>query len=272
MGPYGKVLLKSAHFTPVSPSGNDPQDSSASPIHDGALQKPRLRRSARNQVQSLTGFLIRNTGKDIAEAYCRLLDALDTLCISKTDVAILIIDPQLSFTSGAWKRSIGFDAENEVEPIVLAFQSCASLLSRVYHRTAVMFTRCPFPPASYDWDQRIAEVVSDHQLYFIKPGNSVLFPSTNGFREWIEHCMDCGKRLLVMGGCTLNSCVRVSAIDTQTRFAKTGLQVVVDLSISGARASNYRPDPQFGGHSAVASAVRQMLAAGVHVVRYANWD
>jgi hypothetical protein len=39
-----------------------------------------------------------------------------------------------------------------------------------------MFTRCPFPPGSYDWDDRLAEIIDNKQLYFIKPGKSVLIP------------------------------------------------------------------------------------------------
>ncbi|MBN1840818.1 MAG: hypothetical protein JW883_00850, partial [Deltaproteobacteria bacterium] len=74
-----------------------------------------------------------------------------------------------------------------------------------------------------------------------------------------------------MGGCTLNSCLRISSIETQDHFRDQKLQVVVDLSLSGARTSNFISTPMYGGLSAVESAVREMIAAGVLVVRRAEW-
>ena len=134
-----------------------------------------------------------------------------------------------------------------------------------------MFTRCPFPPGSYDWDDCLAEIIDNKQLYFIKPGNSVLIPPLNGFKEWVERCIECGKSTLVIGGCTLNSCVRVSSIETLRYFKSKNLRVVVDLSICGARTRNFLPSPLYNGLSAVESAVNQMAAAGVQVVRRIEW-
>ncbi len=74
-----------------------------------------------------------------------------------------------------------------------------------------------------------------------------------------------------MGGCTLNSCLRVSAIETHKMFHERGLKVVVDLGISAARAANYLPSPDFGGASSVESAVREMTAAGIVVTPYVIW-
>jgi hypothetical protein len=59
----------------------------------------------------------------------------------------------------------------------------------------------------------------------------------------------------------------VSAIGIQQMFKSNHLQVVVDLSICGARLRNYKPSPTYNGLSAVASAVGQMAAAGVRVTR-----
>jgi nicotinamidase-related amidase len=104
-------------------------------------------------------------------------------------------------------------------------------------------------------------------FYFIKPGNSVLFPHTNGFKQWVDHCMDHGKKTLVIGGCTLNRCVRISSIETLKKFQNKNLRVVVDLSLSGARIKNYLSSPAFNGLSAVESAAIQMTAEGVQIVR-----
>ena len=169
-------------------------------------------------------------------------------------------------------NSIGAEAGIDITPIRIAFDSCARLLQVMYRKMEIMFTRCPFPPESYGWDDDIAGILSDNQLYFIKPGNNVLFPPTNSFREWVKRCIDNGKSFLVIGGCTLNSCVRVSAIQIQQMFKESPLQVVVDLSLSGARLSNFEPSRQFGGVSAVESAAHQMKAAGVYVLQKVSWE
>jgi len=200
-----------------------------------------------------------------------LTNTLHNPHISMDDAALLIVDPQRSFTKGVWMQSIGSQAEVEVKPIQRAFSNCALFLNENYHRIETMFTRCPFPPDSYNWDDGLSEIIDSRQLYFVKPGNSVLFPHTNGFREWVESCIIKGKKILVMGGCTLNSCLRVSSIETQNYFENQKLQVVVDLSLSGARRSNYKTSPMYGGFSAVESAVREMTTAGVKVVGRTQW-
>ena len=201
-----------------------------------------------------------------------MLSSLDTVRRSRNTTALLIIDPQRSFTDGIWMRSIGYRAEKDVAPIRLAFDRCAAVLHRLYGRLEVMFSRCPFPPESYEWYEPLANILSRLQPYFIKPGNSILFPRTNGFREWIDQCIAQGKRSLVIGGCTLNSCVRVSSMETQALFPSDRLQVIVDMSLCGARGRNYLPSPEFGGESAVTSAVVQMTDAGVSVVRGVKWE
>ena len=103
------------------------------------------------------------------------------------------------------------------------------------------------------------------------PGNSILFPPTNGYRQWVACCIDAGKRWLVIAGCTLNSCVRVSAIETRALFNPRDLQIVVDMNLSAARGSNYFPAQRYDGLSGVASAVRQMESAGVRIVRWVRW-
>ena len=271
MGPYGKVLLQTAHFVP-SPISTHPSADFQNPRRRGPSLPitPADLPQYQNDV-TLFDILSRHSGRNIAKDYNRLVDTLASPRIATTDAALLIIDPQRSFTSGVWKESIGVHAASEVEPIGLAFESCTALLAKVYHLMPVMFSRCPFPPTSYDWDDRLKPLLDEQQLYFLKPGNSILFPPLNGYSQWVSACRRSGKRLLVMGGCTLNSCVRVSAIDTQIRFGKSDLQVIVDLSICGARSTNYGPSPQFGGHSAVASAIHQMIEAGVRVVHQIRW-
>ena len=74
-----------------------------------------------------------------------------------------------------------------------------------------------------------------------------------------------------MGGCTLNSCIRVSSMETLAAFRDRGLEVIVDLSLCGARSGNYLNSPQFGGVSAVEAAMKQMSGEGVKVVEGVEW-
>ena len=220
----------------------------------------------------LLTVLGKNIGQDIANLYRQVRDTFKIGRFSADDAALLMIDPQRSFTEGVWMQSIGDGAAVDVAPIGIAFDHCADMLNSLYGRVEVMFTRCPFPPGSYDWDDRLADIVDRRQLYFIKPGNSVLFPPANGFRQWTARCIGQGIKTLVIGGCTLNSCVRVSAIEILEFLKEKNLRVVVDLSLCGARLRNFIPSPTYDGISAVASAVRQMETAGVQVVRRVEWN
>jgi hypothetical protein len=153
-----------------------------------------------------------------------------------------------------------------------AFDNCADLLKALKHRTQIVFTRCPFPPDSFGWDKRFEGVIDPGQYYFIKPGNCVILPESNGFREWLENMIDSGMSSLVMGGCTLNSCVRISSLEVLSALRDTGLKVIVDLSLCGARASNYGNTKQFGGISGVEMAINQMKSEGVKVAEGVEWS
>jgi len=272
-GPFGKVLLNSPHFS----SSTYPKRTIISKLKIANVHKMNKKQhglkvndKTYNDVISLLKHV---ANLDVADSYQNFLKNLDhnELKIPVDNAALLIIDPQRSFTKGVWMRSIGSKAELEVEPIQLAYEKCAQFLNENYRFTETMFTRCPFPPCSYDWDYAFTGIIDTKQLYFIKPGNSVLFPTTNGFREWIESFINDGKKILVIGGCTLNSCIRVSSIETLKYFKDSNLQVVVDLSLSGARTSSFIKSSLYGGLSAVESAIREMIDAGVRVTQCVQW-
>ena len=272
-GPFGKVLLNSPHFWP----SNAANRTGVSKQKTAGVQKPDQKQmrleSNRTTDNDMISLLKQIANLDAANKYQNLLNKMDidTLKIPTDKAALLIIDPQRSFTKGVWMKSIGFKAEIEVQPIQRAFAKCAQFLNENYGFIETMFTRCPFPPCSYDWDDALTGIIDTKQLYFIKPGNSVLFPPTNGFTEWVESFIDDGKKILVLAGCTLNSCVRVSSIETQKYFKDQELKIVVDLSLSGARTSNFMPSELFGGLSAVESAIREMTGAGVRVAQWVEW-
>jgi nicotinamidase-related amidase len=258
-GPFGEVLENIDNKYP------------ASVVHSKNASKTGRLTDSRKEIVTL----LRNTlSHNQLEPFEQFLNELTCGCppISTAESALLIIDPQRSFTKGAWKNSFGPGAEAEVRPIEGVFKNCAHLLKALNNRVETMFTRCPFPPDSYDWAEQIHDLIEISQVYFVKPGNSVMWPPTNGYPKWIDRLLRQGKTKLVMGGCTLNSCVRVSAIETYQFFSRHGLEVVVDLSISGARAGNYIRSAEYMGFSSVESAIKEMIESGVKVVRMAAWN
>ena len=259
LGPYGTVLLNSPHFSP-------PSKTSGHPNPTPSIEGSKIQGEQNDRPEPL-----RPSKTDDPGPFQHTHLQAGSAILSREESAMLILDPQLAFTQGIWMQSIGPGAEADVEPIRNAFRKCANALNQNYGKMSVMFTRCPFPPESYRWDDQLAGIIDTNQLYFIKPGNSVLFPPTNGFKEWVGRCMQSGRSNLVIGGCTLNSCIRVSAVETQKAFRPENLRVVVDLNLCGARARNFKTSIQFGGISAVDSAVEQMLDAGVSVVNDVDW-
>jgi hypothetical protein len=272
-GPYGKVLLSLHPFLSSIASKRTAISKEKTADIREVNNKQYPATSDGKTCNDMEALLKHKNNIGVANTCQKIIENMNIkpLEISIDDAALLIIDPQRSFTRGVWMNSIGTKAELEVKPIRFAFEKCAQFLNENFSVVETMFTRCPFPPGSYDWDDVFTGIIDDRQLYFIKPGNSVLFPGTNGFREWIEGLMDNGKKILVMAGCTLNSCIRKSSVDTHKYFKKGMLQIVVDLSLSGARTGSYMPSSLYGGLSAVESAVREMTDAGVRVAQRVQW-
>lgn len=267
-GPYGEVLRRASPFSqPLSPEETASRDDA--PVEDTRAEDPESR-SGEDRFDALVRTLEDIAGGAVArryEAFIRKKCGLSPLKLNPKESALLIIDPQRSFTAGAWKRSIGANAVFEVKPLRQAFDNIASFLGAGGTRVEIMFTRCPFPPGSYGWDEGVESAISEPQPYFVKPGNSVMRPPTNGFREWVVNLLGRGKTTLVLGGCTLNSCIRVSAVEIARSFGASGLRVVVDAGLCAARTGNFSPSDLFGGASPAETAVDQMLDAGVEVVR-----
>jgi nicotinamidase-related amidase len=261
-GPYGEVLLRS-NVPARTPEPSKPGDKDA------------LTKTESQPVEGddLVSLFRNDVDPAVADEYAALLGSLDPIdeSLDGSKTAMIIIDPQRAFTEGVWMRSIGPAGESEVMPIRLAFEKCGRMLQRIEGRVETLFSRCPFPPGSYDWDERVSDRIDAGQLYFVKPGNSILWPPTNGSADWVDGLLDRGKTVLVMGGCTLNSCVRVSAVEIQRRFSDRGLQVVVGLPLCGGRTSNYVKSAEFKGMSSVEAAVREMESAKVRVVPDLKW-
>jgi nicotinamidase-related amidase len=265
-GVFGRVLLR-------GPLGRRPSDVSGR-VRNEAVKSPGDRVLWGGTGSDGTDRLLRDIvsserAGDFAEALKR--SAVPSYSVRSGETALLIIDPQRAFTAGEWMWRLGPVGDMEVMPIQLAFDNCARLLETVYGRVEAMFSRCPFSAESYGWDDKLDAILDEDQLYFIKPSNNLFMPESNGYNEWLEALIEGGIRTLVMGGCTLNSCLRVSAVATRNAFPRESLEVVVDLSLCGARTSNYLNAEQFGGFSPVEAAMREMTASGVSVAGQVVW-
>lgn len=201
--------------------------------------------------------------------------------IAKSDVAILLIDFQRAFLDGQWARGYGLE---EVQPIVTAAANTAEAFDRGWlDSVPAIYTRCYLDPPDAE-PPDILDAALQPLPWVWKPSANVM--EAEGFSDWIEAQMAGGVRTLVVGGCTTTSCVRVSSQAVQQVYAAGGLQVVVDLSLCGARAQNGDPrlalldetlvelygEEEVAGRSAVELAVLQMSRAGVQVVPRHEWE
>jgi hypothetical protein len=125
LGPYGSVLRR-AHrlYRSAETFGADPPPAGPEMEGEGG---PAVRKGEQDAVQ-------------------RFLESFTPATVSARSAALLLIDPQRSFTEGAWMRSIGPEAEPDTATIRSAFAACADLLSRSAAAIETVFTRCPFPP------------------------------------------------------------------------------------------------------------------------------
>jgi nicotinamidase-related amidase len=265
LGPYGEVLRRLS-WHPKGGARPAPRDAGHGACGDPSRSRP-VQGAGSRTAQTLRAVSQSRSAEDLDDR----LGLFAPAALSAAEASLLIIDPQRAFTKGVWMAAIGPNGFEDAGPIRRAFARCAGALTACRPSAAVMFTRCPFPPDSFGWDDSLAGLLAEDQPYFIKPGNSVLFPPLNGFSEWIDDGLRQGRGTLVLGGCTLTSCLRVSAVEVCRRFNHRGLAVVVDLGLAGARARNYRPSRRYGGISPVAAAVRQMAAAGTIVVPRVAW-
>jgi nicotinamidase-related amidase len=179
--------------------------------------------------------------------------------MSHHTTALLLIDPQRAFTRGCWMRYFG---ASEVVHIKEAFLRASKLVRSHSFQLVdppMIVTRCPFPPEDVEFDDCFEGSLDSLQC-LLKPGNSVFLDPK--FKEWLEDQLRQGVRTLVVGGCTTNSCVRVSAIDMKKVFGDR-VEVIVDLNLCGARVES---------KGRVQEACHEMMQVGVQIVHGYDWD
>ncbi|OLP79258.1 hypothetical protein AK812_SmicGene40469 [Symbiodinium microadriaticum] len=195
--------------------------------------------------------------------------------------ALLLIDLQKAFTVGSWASHFG--GKMQVADIERACVETARLLEsgKVPPDTAILCTKCY---DSMPHDEPYVDVVEP----FLRKVPCIHKPTMDvtynpAFFRWLQQQVRCGVNVLIIGGCTTTSCVRVSSTEIASQLAEQGLagkiRVVVDLNLCGARSENFEKtadrDPVlvriYGcefcqGKSAVDLAIVQMNRAGVEVI------
>ena len=167
---------------------------------------------------------------------------------SATNTALVLLDCQRSFIQGWWMAGVD---PAEVQPLRLAFDHVAALLPKLSTDVRMLVTQCLFPTVS-DFalhapvDDALAARDAATVTRVIKPGNSVL--QAHRATEWFDKVAASGVDgvlpTVVFGGCTLTSCIRVSALDLYRRYggncsSQPRLHICVDLNLCATRASNY---------------------------------
>ncbi len=124
LGPYGKVLRNSPLFSQAAPLRKNRVSHQETMAPNENKYTNRMR--ADTGFDSTTELLAHTAGIDIAANYQAFLDTLETCHIPTEDSALLIIDPQRSFTQGAWMQSMGNGAEVDVahkKPVGLSWRT-----------------------------------------------------------------------------------------------------------------------------------------------------
>ncbi len=170
-GPYGKVLLNSHPFLSSIASNRPPiSKEKTADVHE--VNYTQYPATSNDKTCNDMVALLKHTGNHgVANTYQKMIENLNIkpLEISGDDAALLIIDPQRSFTRGVWMKSIGSKAELEVIPLQFAFEKCAQFLNENFSLVETMFTRCPFPPGSYDWDDAFTGIMVPDNVTLLSP-------------------------------------------------------------------------------------------------------
>jgi len=204
---------------------------------------------------------------------------------NKPRAALLLIDMQKAFTTGNW--ALHFGGKNEVTDIDRACAETAKLLqsTKLPSDTPILCTKCYTDGSEDEPYLDILEPLLKRYPCIHKPTMDVTY--NPAFFRWLHEQVKQGINVLVIGGCTTTSCVRVSSTQIAAQLQEQGLaskvRVVVDLNLCGARKENFSHTAHYDpvlvrlygrefceGKSAVDLAIVQMKRAGVEVVESSN--
>lgn len=205
-------------------------------------------------------------------------------------LALILIDVQNSFVAGYWRS---FLTDSEILPIKKTFEKCGKVLQNLPSDTPVLMTQCPFINGKdREFDPSVKDIVEERKYPVIYKYDTNIMDA-EGIDQWMKSILDKQVQSLLIGGCTITSCVRVSSINLKRHFLSYPIEIVVDLSLCGARQSNYEKRcrfcmSQYMAHrdvlcgkcdqagvellSPVDKAVESMRASGVKVIESYDWE
>ncbi|XP_060078217.1 uncharacterized protein LOC132557713 [Ylistrum balloti] len=203
-------------------------------------------------------------------------------------LAVILIDVQQAFVSGSWSMGMA------VERIRESFGKCEKLIQSLSPTIPVLLTQCPFiNPKDRAFHTSVKKIFKERNYPVVyKYGTNIM--EADGAENWVESMLERQVDAVVLGGCTTTSCVRVSSSALVRNFKHAPVQFIVDLSLCGARDSNYIKrckacmqiymqtgetrncelcvNSTEGLTSPVDMAVEYMLNAGVIVKEHFDWS
>jgi hypothetical protein len=152
--------------------------------------------------------------------------------------ALILIDPQNGFINdGYWSRMFPI---GQSTPILEAFNRIVLFLRSIPNPSSIpiLISETGFSYRDRQIFEPIANELSQRGFLSI---TRISKPHTNlsicpGVRQWLHEQLE-AKLDIVIGGCTITSCIRDSSIQMKKQFPQ--LNIFVDKNLCAARKDNY---------------------------------
>ncbi|CAF1018198.1 unnamed protein product [Rotaria sp. Silwood1] len=152
--------------------------------------------------------------------------------------ALILMDPQNGFINdGYWSRMFPI---GQSTPILESFQRIVLFLRSIPnpHLIPILISETGFSRRDRQIFEPIANEISQHGFSSI---TRTYKPHTNlsicpGVHQWLQEQLE-SKLDVVIGGCTITSCIRDSSIQIKKMFPQ--LNLFVDRNLCAARKDNY---------------------------------
>ncbi|OWF35027.1 uncharacterized protein LOC110443402 [Mizuhopecten yessoensis] len=148
-------------------------------------------------------------------------------------IAVILIDIQHSFVLGSWSKPVS------VQRIKESFENCKKLVESLLPTVPVLLTQCPFTnPKDRAFHSSVKGLFEERNYPVVYKYDTNIMEA-DGAESWVKSMLEKKVNTIVIGGCTTTSCVRVSSSALCQNFVNDPVQFIVDLSLCGARDSNY---------------------------------
>jgi nicotinamidase-related amidase len=192
---------------------------------------------------------------------------------------LVVIDAQRAFVdpAGSLARAFGL---KEVQPAAAALSRLLEFLTKRSAHARTVLVRSEYRPGQFtggrldhplaglcvpgrnidcewahDLDVSRASIVTKHHADASE---------TTAYREVIDQAIREGTQRIVFAGFQFTTCIKASAMTTAGMVAGRGVQVAVVETLTGARASSYRPTR--AGLSRVETTRRELQESGIAIV------